>query len=113
MRIIAWYWNRAEPSSEPSTKTLPSRAWRGANSSWGKAPGIPFWLGEAPGRTRELSRAVSDLREEVGEKIKQAHRGSAASAAVGPGPAVLGPSSGRDAPAPDQAGDASARLAGG
>jgi len=31
----------------------------------GLAPTIPFWLGEAPGRTDELSRAVSRLREEV------------------------------------------------
>ncbi len=28
----------------------------------GAPPTIPFWLGEAPGRTRELSEAVSDLR---------------------------------------------------
>ncbi len=28
----------------------------------GAPPTIPFWLGEAPGRTRELSDAVSDLR---------------------------------------------------
>jgi len=31
----------------------------------GAAPGIPFWLGEAPGRTDELSREVARLREEV------------------------------------------------
>jgi ATP-dependent helicase Lhr and Lhr-like helicase len=31
----------------------------------GQPPTIPFWLGEAPGRTTELSRAVSDLREHV------------------------------------------------
>jgi len=28
-------------------------------------PTIPFWLGEGPGRTRELSESVSDLRREV------------------------------------------------
>ena len=28
-------------------------------------PTIPFWLGEGPGRTRELSAAVSDLRREI------------------------------------------------
>jgi len=28
-------------------------------------PNIPFWLGEGPGRTRELSLAVADLRVEV------------------------------------------------
>jgi ATP-dependent Lhr-like helicase len=31
----------------------------------GQPPGIPFWLGEAPARTAELSRAVSDLRREI------------------------------------------------
>ena len=31
----------------------------------GQPPNIPFWLGEAPGRTDEVSRAVSDLRREV------------------------------------------------
>src|SRR5271165_2138255 len=28
----------------------------------GQPPGIPFWLGEAPGRTAELSHAVSQFR---------------------------------------------------
>jgi len=31
----------------------------------GQPPGIPFWLGEAPARTNELSGAVSDLRAEI------------------------------------------------
>jgi ATP-dependent helicase Lhr and Lhr-like helicase len=31
----------------------------------GAPPTIPFWLGEAPSRTRELSAAVSRLREDV------------------------------------------------
>jgi ATP-dependent Lhr-like helicase len=31
----------------------------------GQAPSIPFWLGEAPGRTNELSSAVSRLRAEL------------------------------------------------
>src|SRR5205814_3104171 len=31
----------------------------------GAAPTIPFWRGEAPGRTAELSAAVSDLREKI------------------------------------------------
>jgi len=31
----------------------------------GAAPNIPFWRGEAPGRTRELSEEVSSLREEI------------------------------------------------
>ena len=34
----------------------------------GQPPNIPFWLGEAPGRTRELSLAVSRLREEIAGK---------------------------------------------
>jgi ATP-dependent Lhr-like helicase len=33
----------------------------------GAAPSIPFWRGEAPGRTRELSQAVSALRKEIAE----------------------------------------------
>ena len=35
----------------------------------GQPPSIPFWLGEAPGRTKELSIAVSDLRREVDERL--------------------------------------------
>ena len=35
----------------------------------GAPPTIPFWLGEAPARTRELSQAVSRLREEVAERL--------------------------------------------
>ncbi|MES2624085.1 MAG: DEAD/DEAH box helicase, partial [Pseudomonadota bacterium] len=31
----------------------------------GQPPSLPFWLGEAPGRTRELSEAVSRLRADV------------------------------------------------
>ncbi len=31
----------------------------------GAAPSIPFWRGEAPGRTLELSREVSRLREQI------------------------------------------------
>jgi ATP-dependent helicase Lhr and Lhr-like helicase len=34
----------------------------------GQPPGIPFWLGEAPARTNEVSRAVSNLRMEI-EKL--------------------------------------------
>lgn len=35
----------------------------------GQPPGIPFWLGEAPGRTAELSKAVSDFREKVERRL--------------------------------------------
>jgi ATP-dependent Lhr-like helicase len=31
-------------------------------------PTIPFWLGESPGRTLELSAAVADLRREIAER---------------------------------------------
>ena len=34
----------------------------------GQPPGIPFWLGEAPARTAELSQAVSNVRAEM-EKL--------------------------------------------
>ena len=36
----------------------------------GAPPTIPFWLGEAPGRTRELSDAVGQLRFEVGRRLR-------------------------------------------
>ncbi len=35
----------------------------------GQPPSIPFWLGEAPARTHELSYAVSRLREEVTDRV--------------------------------------------
>jgi ATP-dependent Lhr-like helicase len=35
----------------------------------GAPPNIPFWLGEAPGRSDELSFAVARLREDVGAAI--------------------------------------------
>jgi ATP-dependent helicase Lhr and Lhr-like helicase len=35
----------------------------------GQPPSIPFWLGEAPARTDEVSAAVSRLREEVGARL--------------------------------------------
>lgn len=31
----------------------------------GQKPSVPFWLGEGPGRTKELSEAVSNLRTEI------------------------------------------------
>ena len=34
----------------------------------GSSPTLPFWLGEAPGRTRELSDEVSALREELASR---------------------------------------------
>ncbi|MDP9008244.1 MAG: DEAD/DEAH box helicase [Pseudomonadota bacterium] len=35
----------------------------------GQPPSIPFWLGEAPGRSMELSAAVSRLRQEIQERL--------------------------------------------
>src|SRR5947208_4977922 len=35
----------------------------------GQPPGIPFWLGEAPARTNELSRPVTDFRVEIDELL--------------------------------------------
>jgi ATP-dependent Lhr-like helicase len=37
----------------------------------GAPPNIPFWLGEAPARSDELSRAVSDLRAEIDARLDQ------------------------------------------
>jgi ATP-dependent helicase Lhr and Lhr-like helicase len=36
----------------------------------GQPPSIPFWLGEAPARTHELSMSVSRLREEVAARVE-------------------------------------------
>jgi len=36
----------------------------------GQPPTIPFWLGEAPARTAELSHAVSELRRGVAERLR-------------------------------------------
>jgi ATP-dependent Lhr-like helicase len=43
----------------------------------GKHPTIPFWLGEAPGRTDELSQEVSRLRGEVAERLDAGGREAA------------------------------------
>ena len=37
----------------------------------GAPPSVPFWLGEAPARTQELSAEVSELRARVGEKLEE------------------------------------------
>jgi ATP-dependent Lhr-like helicase len=47
----------------------------------GQPPSIPFWLGEAPGRTMELSAAVSRLRQEIEQRLQSG--GAAASEAGG------------------------------
>ena len=37
----------------------------------GAAPNIPFWRGEAPARTPELSQQVAEIREKVGELTRE------------------------------------------
>jgi ATP-dependent Lhr-like helicase len=44
----------------------------------GQPPNIPFWLGEAPGRSDELSASVSRLRAELGNRLKADPSGNAA-----------------------------------
>jgi ATP-dependent helicase Lhr and Lhr-like helicase len=44
----------------------------------GQPPTIPFWLGEAPGRSAELSSSVSRLREEIAARLRGDSSGEAA-----------------------------------
>src|SRR5204863_1787527 len=37
----------------------------------GQPPSIPFWLGEAPGRSQELSESVSRLRTEIAQRLDE------------------------------------------
>src|SRR5262249_32615960 len=37
----------------------------------GQPPSVPFWLGEAPGRSDELSLSVSRLRTEIAARLPQ------------------------------------------
>ena len=37
----------------------------------GQSPTVPFWLGEAPGRTRELSEHVTALREGIAARLER------------------------------------------
>src|SRR2546427_10255307 len=55
----------------------------------GQPPSIPFWLGEAPGRTPELSQEVSRLRRDVGGRLADAREATAWLAGEIPG--VPGP----------------------
>jgi len=45
----------------------------------GQPPSVPFWLGEAPGRSDELSHAVSRLRATIGERLAAGGRAAALS----------------------------------
>src|SRR5256885_15222242 len=56
----------------------------------GQPPSIPFWLGEAPGRTPELSVQVSRLRQDIADRL-----GDTAGALAWPGGGMPGP---REAP---------------
>ncbi|HEY2578404.1 MAG TPA: DEAD/DEAH box helicase [Streptosporangiaceae bacterium] len=44
----------------------------------GAPPSAPFWLGESPGRTVELSDEVSKLRQKIAERLAPAHRAEGA-----------------------------------
>ncbi len=57
---------------------LGNKSWRirrvSAGKVWvedaqGASPTVPFWLGEAPARTTELSKAVSELRSNLAERV--------------------------------------------
>lgn len=70
---------------EFAVESLPGDVFQLGNTSWrilkvegdsvrvedaqGQPPTIPFWFGEAPGRTRELSMAVSRIREQVDRRL--------------------------------------------
>ncbi len=45
----------------------------------GRPPSVPFWLGEAPGRTWELSAEVSDLRRDVVSRLSSQEQPEAGS----------------------------------
>src|SRR5207253_9352878 len=38
----------------------------------GQPPSLPFWLGEAPGRTRELAAAIGSMREDAADAGEEA-----------------------------------------
>jgi ATP-dependent Lhr-like helicase len=46
----------------------------------GQPPTLPFWLGEAPSRSNELSASVSRLREEMARRLRADATGEAAQA---------------------------------
>ncbi len=68
-----------------ATESLPGDVFQLGNSSWkvkkiengkirvedahGQPPDMPFWIAEAPGRTKELSVAVSEIIHEVAENV--------------------------------------------
>ncbi len=50
----------------------------------GMAPNIPFWLGEAPGRSDELSASVSRLRHEIAARLPEPNSGASILASTTP-----------------------------
>ena len=48
----------------------------------GAAPNVPFWRGEAPARTDELSMHVADLREQISSRVPRSVSGSEQHAAA-------------------------------
>ena len=54
----------------------------------GQPPNIPFWLGEAPGRSDELSHSVSRLRQEIEDRLAA---GATEGGSTGPGASSLQP----------------------
>jgi ATP-dependent helicase Lhr and Lhr-like helicase len=51
----------------------------------GAPPNIPFWLGEAPARSDELSRAVSDLRADIEKRLNEGRNGGTGGAGTNSG----------------------------
>jgi ATP-dependent helicase Lhr and Lhr-like helicase len=49
----------------------------------GAPPSIPFWLGEAPGRTPEFSTELSELRQEIATRVKEPNGVESAIASLG------------------------------
>ncbi|AGA87425.1 Lhr-like helicase [Stutzerimonas stutzeri RCH2] len=64
----------------------------------GMPPSIPFWLGEAPGRSDELSFAVARLRDEIDRRL---HDAATAADDAAKSPGVVSSASSRLAPAID------------
>ena len=57
----------------PGASSASSRAACAWKTPMARRPSIPFWRGEAPGRTVELSEAVSNVREEIAATSQSAH----------------------------------------
>ena len=75
----------------------------------GQPPSMPFWLGEAPGRTAELSWAVSRLREDVDTQLQVA-MGTSAGRSAAPSALPGAASADKDSKAANAAKAAAARA---